>query len=44
LRFKSPLVGVFTALAAALASFVFFGKSLNVVLPSGALKDVILAL
>jgi hypothetical protein len=44
LRFKSPLVGVLTALAAALASFVFFGKLLNVVLPSGALEDAILAL
>jgi len=44
LRFKSPLVGVLTALAAALASFFFFGKLLNVVLPSGALEDAILAL
>jgi hypothetical protein len=43
LRFKSPWVSVLIALAATLASFLFFGKLLSVVLPSGVLEDAILA-
>jgi hypothetical protein len=43
LRFKSPWVSVLTALAGTLASFLFFGKLLSVVLPSGVLEDAILA-
>ena len=43
LRFKSPWVSVLIALAATLASFLFFGKLLGVVLPSGVLEDAILA-
>lgn len=44
LRFKSPLVAVITAFTVSLASFLFFGKLLGVVLPSGVLEDAILAL
>jgi len=43
LRFKSPWASVLIALAATLASFLFFGKLLSVVLPSGVLEDAILA-
>jgi len=42
LRFKSPWVSVLIALAGTLASFLFFGKLLSVVLPSGILEDLIL--
>jgi hypothetical protein len=44
LRFKSPWVSVVTALAGTLASFLFFGKLLSVVLPAGILEDLILTL
>jgi hypothetical protein len=44
LRFKSPWVSVLTALAGTLASFLFFGKLLSVVLPAGILEDLILTL
>jgi putative tricarboxylic transport membrane protein len=43
LRFKSPWVSVLSALAGTLVSFIFFGKLLSVVLPSGVLEDAILA-
>jgi hypothetical protein len=43
LRFKSPWVSVLSALAGTLISFIFFGKLLSVVLPSGVLEDAILA-
>jgi len=42
LRFKSPWASVLIALTATLASFLFFGKLLSVVLPSGILEDLIL--
>jgi hypothetical protein len=44
LRFKSPWVSIATALAGTLASFLFFGRLLNVVLPAGILEDLILTL
>lgn len=44
LRFKSPWVALLTALAGTVASFLFFGKLLSVVLPGGVLEDAILAL
>jgi hypothetical protein len=44
LRFRSPWASVLTALAGTLASFLFFGKLLSVVLPSGILEDLILTL
>ena len=44
LRFKSPWVSIVTALAGTLASFLFFGRLLSVVLPAGILEDLILTL
>ncbi len=44
LRFKSPVVSVVTALVGTLASFLFFGRLLSVVLPAGILEDLILTL
>jgi len=43
MKLKSAALLAALTLAATLASFLFFGKLLSVVLPSGVLEDAILA-